>query len=71
MQRNSVRGPAFATVDAALVQNTYIHEGINLQLRAEMFNLFNRTNIANPRAPYLPPRLGEAQRLGTTGAHRV
>jgi len=48
MQRNSVRGPGFATVDASLVKNTYIREGINLQLRAEMFNLFNRTNLANP-----------------------
>jgi hypothetical protein len=48
MQRNSVRGPAFSTVDAALVKNTSIREGINLQLRAEMFNIFNRTNLANP-----------------------
>jgi hypothetical protein len=48
MQRNSVRGPGFATVDAALVKNTTIHERVSLQLRAEMFNLFNRTNLANP-----------------------
>jgi hypothetical protein len=48
MQRNSVTGPAFATADVAVVKNTYIHEGINLQLRAEMFNVFNRTNLANP-----------------------
>jgi hypothetical protein len=48
MLRNSVRGPGFATVDAALVKNTTIHERISLQLRAEMFNLFNRTNLANP-----------------------
>jgi CheY-like chemotaxis protein len=50
MQRNSVYGPGFATVDAALVKNTDIREGVNLQLRAEMFNLFNRTNLANPGA---------------------
>ena len=49
-QRNSFRGPAFSTVDAALVKNTPIREGINLQVRAEMFNLFNRTNLANPGA---------------------
>ena len=48
MQRNSVRGPGFATVDASLVKNTLIHEGVNLQLRAEMFNIFNHTNLANP-----------------------
>jgi hypothetical protein len=35
-------------VDAALVKNTAIREGVSLQLRAEMFNLFNRTNLANP-----------------------
>jgi len=46
--RNAFRGPGFATVDAAVVKNTYIHEGINLQLRAEMFNIFNRMNLANP-----------------------
>jgi hypothetical protein len=48
LHRNVFRGPGFATVDAAVVKNTYIHEGINIQLRAEMFNLFNRTNLANP-----------------------
>jgi len=48
IQRNTVRGPGFATVDASLVKNTLIREGINLQLRAEMFNIFNHTNLANP-----------------------
>lgn len=48
--RNAYRGPGFATVDAALVKNTVVHEGVTLQLRAEMFNLFNRINLANPTA---------------------
>ena len=48
MRRNSVYGPGFFTVDASLVKNTYIHEGVNLQLRAEMFNIFNHVNLANP-----------------------
>jgi hypothetical protein len=46
--RNAFRGPGFFTVDASLVKNTTIHEGVTLQLRAEMFNIFNRTNLANP-----------------------
>lgn len=46
--RNAFRGPGFFTVDASLVKNTQIHEGVSLQLRAEMFNIFNRTNLANP-----------------------
>ncbi len=48
--RNAYRGPGFATVDASLVKNTPIHERVTLQLRAEMFNIFNRTNLANPGA---------------------
>ncbi len=46
--RNQFRGPGFFTVDASLVKNTRIHEGVNLQIRAETFNIFNRTNLANP-----------------------
>jgi hypothetical protein len=50
LHRNAFRGPGFATVDASLVKNTQIHERIALQLRAEMFNIFNHTNLANPGA---------------------
>jgi hypothetical protein len=46
--RNSVYGPGFATVDASLVKNTTLHENLKLQLRAEMFNIFNRLNLATP-----------------------
>ncbi len=46
--RNVLRGPGFSTVDASLVKNTQLHERLTLQLRAEMFNIFNRTNLANP-----------------------
>ncbi|WP_213805584.1 carboxypeptidase regulatory-like domain-containing protein [Granulicella sp. dw_53] len=47
MHRNDGRGPGFGTVDASLVKNTALHEGVNLQIRAEMFNIFNRLNLAN------------------------
>ena len=46
--RNAFRGPGFFTVDASLVKNTQLHERVSLQLRAEMFNIFNHTNLANP-----------------------
>ena len=46
--RNAFRGPGFFTVDASLIKNTQLHEGVSLQLRAEMFNIFNRINLANP-----------------------
>jgi hypothetical protein len=46
--RNSLRGPGFAEVDFAAVKNTAITERVNLQFRAEMFNLFNRVNLPIP-----------------------
>ena len=46
--RNNVYGPGFGTVDASLVKNTTLHENVKLQLRAEMFNIFNRLNLAIP-----------------------
>lgn len=48
LARNAFRGPGFFTVDTSLVKNTQLREGVSLQLRAEMFNIFNRTNLANP-----------------------
>ena len=49
--RNAFRGPGFFTVDASLVKNTKIHERVNLQLRAEMFNIFNR--LTWPTQPFV------------------
>jgi hypothetical protein len=46
--RNAYRGPGFFTTDASLVKNTPLREGVNLQLRAELFNIFNHLNLANP-----------------------
>lgn len=46
--RNQFRGPGFFTFDTSVVKNTQIREGVSLQLRAEMFNIFNHINLANP-----------------------
>lgn len=48
--RNTFRGPGFFTFDTSAVKNTRIREGVSFQFRAEIFNLFNRTNLANPSA---------------------
>ena len=60
MHRNDVTGPGFGTVDASLVKNTLLHEGVNLQLRAEMFNIFNRLNLANPSGSFTSTSLGRS-----------
>ena len=38
-------GPGFFRVDAALTKNFKLGKGVNLQFRAEMFNVFNRANF--------------------------
>ena len=46
--RNGYYGPGYASVDFSIVKNTKITERISTQFRIEMFNLFNRTNLAPP-----------------------
>ncbi len=48
--RNSIRGPRFADVDFSVFKTTNLTERIKAQLRVEMFNVFNRTNLPVPNA---------------------
>jgi hypothetical protein len=60
--RNSFRGPGFQDVDMSLFKNTKIHERVNVQFRAEAFNLFNRTNLYNPAGDMGSPFFGKSTR---------
>ncbi|MEZ5347468.1 MAG: TonB-dependent receptor [Pyrinomonadaceae bacterium] len=46
--RNLLRGPGFAQVDFSIFKNTKITETTAVQLRMEIFNLFNKANFADP-----------------------
>jgi outer membrane receptor protein involved in Fe transport len=46
LSRNKLYGPGFADVDVSVIKNIPITERFKLQLRAEMFNVFNRINLA-------------------------
>jgi hypothetical protein len=46
--RNILEGPGFQNVNASLVKNTALTERVNLQFRAEIFNLFNHPNFNLP-----------------------
>jgi hypothetical protein len=46
--RNAFRGPGFGAVDFSIFKETAITERIKTQFRVEIFNLFNRANLANP-----------------------
>src|SRR4030095_6759050 len=46
--RNIMDGPGFANFNASLMKPTKIVEGLDLQFRAEAFNLFNHPNFNLP-----------------------
>ena len=49
--RNQVTGPGFGDVDLSLLKNFPLYqERVKAQFRVEMFNVFNRTNLAQPLA---------------------
>jgi len=46
--RNSLYGPRYVDVDFSVFKNTHITERLNVQFRAEFFNVFNHTNFQAP-----------------------
>jgi len=46
--RNFLQGPGLATTDISVAKKFLFTERLNLQFRAELFNVFNRTNFNNP-----------------------
>ncbi len=46
--RNILGGPGYQNVNASLLKNTKLNERLNLQFRAEVFNLFNHPNFDLP-----------------------
>ena len=49
--RDALRGPSFKQWDLAIYKNTQITERVGLQLRADIFNVVNHPNFANPFLP--------------------
>jgi hypothetical protein len=56
--RNIVAGPGYTDVDFALMKNTAITERLNVQFRAEFFNIFNHPNFALPNNVLSSPSFG-------------
>jgi len=48
LARNKYYGPGYGSVDFSIYKDTKIIERINTQFRVEIFNLFNRVNMAPP-----------------------
>jgi outer membrane receptor protein involved in Fe transport len=49
--RNAFVGPDFKNFDFSLAKDTRLNERLNMQFRADIFNLFNHANFSNPTLP--------------------
>lgn len=70
--RNSIFGPGYSDFDLSVFKNTHfsLHDfPVNAQFRAEMYNLFNRVNLASPACTQLcNDYFGSGSAFGTTGS---
>ena len=66
--RNPVRGPSFCNVDMALIRRMALPGRAALDLRAEVFNLFNTPAFGNPNAVFGAANFGT---ITTAGDPRV
>ena len=57
--RNILSGPGYANVDMSAFKAFRIREGISLELRWEVFNLFNRANFSNPSGNFSSASFGQ------------
>lgn len=65
LRRNAGRGPGFHQLDLSLAKTTPITERVSFQIRAELFNLFNHPNFANPVGVLTDTNFGRS--LSTVG----
>lgn len=45
---SGIRGPGISMMDLSALKNTRLHEGINLQFRAEFINALNHPQFSDP-----------------------
>jgi Carboxypeptidase regulatory-like domain/TonB dependent receptor len=48
--RNSFLGPGYVSTDLSVAKSIPLKESVNLQLRADFFNLFNHVNLGQPNS---------------------
>ena len=65
--RNFLRGPGFANVDLSLVKNQVLWGGTRVQVRLEVFNVFDRANFATPTRPVFAGATQNEAPLATAG----
>jgi hypothetical protein len=70
-QRNSARGPGRWDVNVALSRVLSIGARQNIELRVEVFNVFNHVNLGNPTVNFTSGNFGRITQLATGAIPRV
>jgi hypothetical protein len=69
--RNTFRAPGFARVDLSLMKNFAVNERVNLQVRLESFNAFNRVNLSTPTTNMTSGNFGKSTGVEDPRAYQV
>jgi hypothetical protein len=69
--RNDLRGPGYWTIDAALLKNIRLTERLNLQFRAEAFNMLNGENFNPPNTNINTSTFGVLSSTAGEGARQM
>ena len=59
LARNAIRGPGRFNINLAFSKTTPINERLQVELRADFFNLLNHTEFANPDTNITSPTFGQ------------
>jgi hypothetical protein len=65
MSRNLLRGPKFSSTDLSFMKNLPVGGQARLQIRVEIFNLFNQVNYNNPNASFGAAAFGTITAAGS------
>jgi hypothetical protein len=66
LPRAFINGPFYFNWDASIIKNIQLTERVRFQIRAEFFNVLNRTNFL-----VFGPNDGTPQQFGTTGIFNI
>ena len=69
MKRGSIRAPRFVQADLVVAKKFGITDGRAFEFRWEVYNIFDRTNFANPPAQIVDDRDGRESGAAGTAAH--
>jgi Carboxypeptidase regulatory-like domain/TonB dependent receptor len=68
--RNVLRGPNYKVTDLSLMKNIPLGRDVRFQIRAEVYNVFNRANFGNPNTTFGSAAFGSVTALATGATMR-